>query len=688
MTSLRINTGTSASPIWSEVELPENWSLTLVSENVIMTKSSEYTYDCEINLLGSTRNVKIFGMVRRPDATKRGVKYECMLIVNNKTIIDRGTAVINEITNDGLKLQLLGGNSEVNFRTKLDKMFIDKIDLGNAMDDINNLRWKYPHHIKQSYERKISGLREWVKFASDMGMITKDEPEMFECYQTGMIADIVMRTSDDFPFVMLPAVDPNNNNTHVNVWGNILSDNNYICCKHPRKAKDVFGLVLEIVNDKEAAVIVDSLQELKAEDVLYCPQPFMVTIIEKVMDAIGYEIDINEIRNTNFKNVYICNTTATVEYRQMLPHWSVNKFMEEVENFFGCVFVFKKDRKVDIIIRNNYFKIRQNNYLKKVIDDSWKAEPWNTEEKDVSTATVKFKMQNEDLMDLFDDTINDNAVFLNNNDPNVYFADKQDPTLHNTVIHRTDNTNWIAIGENKAADGDDPEKKAKAVEANQLRKLDRGEDAEDIELSICPAIYKFDLFAQQIFGRHNYAYLRHIPLSNSFAIESGKINIEEYINEGEFEEGNDDGEIVVALWDGIDKMPTYDKTKDSEPYYQGWSHGYNKDELLRAKGINDVTLSKKMPEFRGIALRLVDVDNMQTLGNTFYGEGRNFEDFNAKIDTSVAYEIEFLDEMDLFDLRIPFIFCGHRYIAHNIERIVNKNGFDIVKKGRFFRINE
>ena len=671
MTSLKINTSNSSSPKWEEVELPEDFLFTLISENVIFTKSSEYTYECNIPLVGYTKNKKIFNNIQRVDVKKKTIKFDCLLTVDNRYIIDKGIAIVTEITPKSVSLQLLGGNSEVNFRTKLDKLYIDKVNLGNAMDDINNLKYKYPDEQLQTYPRTIEGLRKWVKDSSSKGMITREEPEQYEVFQTGMIADIAMRTSDEFPFVMLPAIDPNNNNRFVNIWTNIETPNRYWCCNHPRIAKNVLTLD-QVVFD--------------AEEVLYCPQPFIVTIIDKVIKAIGYDVDYNEIRETNFKNVYICNTTPTVLYRQMLPHWSINKFLEEIENFFGCVFLFKKDYKVDIILKKNYFKNSEYNVIKEILDETWNAEPWSTDVKDTSTATIKFKMQNEDLMDMFDEKINGNAHFINNNNPGLYFADKKDPSLHNSVIERTDNTQWIAIGENKEAEGEEPAKKATAIEANQLRKLDRGEESEEIELSICPATYKCVWGAQQVTTDHTGRAYRMIPFSNSFIVETNNINIEKYIDDGEFESGDEDGVIVVAIWDGIDKMPTFDHTINSIPYYLGWSHGYDKENWYRAKGMfigEDLFRSNIMPEFRRIALRLIDVDDMATLGNTFYGEGRDNE--KIEIDTSICFEYEFVDNNILFDLRKPFIIRNQKYIGFSIETKFDNYGMRKIKKGKFYK---
>lgn len=658
MTSLRINTGTSTAPIWSEVDLPENWSMTLVSENVIMTKSSEYSLDCEINLLGNTKNIKIFGIVRRNDVTKKGRKFECILSVNNVTIIDHGVATITEITSNGIKLQLLGGNSEVNFRTNLDKLYIDKIELGNAMDDLNAFNRKYN---LPTFNRTISGLRDWLNWDKNHngGMVTKEETEKYEVNQTSLVPDTVMRTSDDFPFVMLPAID-DAKNKYINVWRTIVDvDNNQASCKKAQIAKTTKGM-------SESGFEVPELDVEK--DIVYCPQPFLVEIIERVVAAIGYNVITNEIRTSPYKNVYVCNTTETVQYRQMLPHWTINKFFDEIENFFGCVIIFGKRNEVEIITRNNYYKKNNNIYLNKVIDEKWNVIPYEKDYADVSTATVKFKLQEDNLLEQFDETINGYAEKINNNNPLQYLDNVEEPLKHGTIVQKNDNTQWIGIDGREGSN-------LNITEANQFRKLDRGEESAEIELSICPA--KYENTVLQLDKNNGSTPIRFIypcPKSKSFAIESGMIDIENYIEGEEYETGEEDGLIVVALWEGIDNNPkTNNGSITNIPYYMGWSHGYNRTKF-------------NLPEFRPIALRLVKVEGITTLGETFYGDTRE-KNFEALIDTTIKYEIEFCDNIQNVDLRFPFIFAGHRYVALNIERIIDKNGINPIKKGVFFRLN-
>ena len=121
MTDLYINN--------QQVILPNGFSLKLVKENPFFTKSSSYTYDIVLSLQQST-NAKVFKHINRFNAPKDRKSMPALLRVDGRTILN-GTAVICNITDTEIKLQLLSGNSELNFVAGGDK-YINELDLGSG----------------------------------------------------------------------------------------------------------------------------------------------------------------------------------------------------------------------------------------------------------------------------------------------------------------------------------------------------------------------------------------------------------------------------------------------------------------------------------------------------------------------------------------------------------------------------
>ena len=112
-----------------QVILPNAFSLKLVKENPFFTKSSSYTYDIALSLQQSI-NAKVFKHINRFNAPKDHKSMPALLRVDGRTILN-GTAVIRNITDTEIKLQLLSGNSELNFVVGGDK-YINELDLGSG----------------------------------------------------------------------------------------------------------------------------------------------------------------------------------------------------------------------------------------------------------------------------------------------------------------------------------------------------------------------------------------------------------------------------------------------------------------------------------------------------------------------------------------------------------------------------
>lgn len=109
--------------------LPHNISIKLVKENPYFTKSSSYTFDITLPLEGCPENLMIFKHINRHDVSKNQQTLKAKLIVDCKCLLD-GTAVVKSISEKDVKVQLVSGNSEFNFFTKCDKIYIDEIEYG------------------------------------------------------------------------------------------------------------------------------------------------------------------------------------------------------------------------------------------------------------------------------------------------------------------------------------------------------------------------------------------------------------------------------------------------------------------------------------------------------------------------------------------------------------------------------
>ena len=103
-------------------------SIKLTKENPYFTQSDSYTLDVTLPL-GIRKNRTFFHNINRIERSKNVERMKCRLIVDNRLLLD-GSAKVTQISEQEVKVQLLGGNSEINFLSDDERNYIDNLDLG------------------------------------------------------------------------------------------------------------------------------------------------------------------------------------------------------------------------------------------------------------------------------------------------------------------------------------------------------------------------------------------------------------------------------------------------------------------------------------------------------------------------------------------------------------------------------
>ena len=103
-------------------------SIKLTKENPYFTQSDSYTLDVTLPM-GIKENRTFFRNINRIERSKDVERMKCRLIVDNRLLLD-GSAKVTQVSEQEVKVQLLGGNSEINFLSDDEKNYIDNLDLG------------------------------------------------------------------------------------------------------------------------------------------------------------------------------------------------------------------------------------------------------------------------------------------------------------------------------------------------------------------------------------------------------------------------------------------------------------------------------------------------------------------------------------------------------------------------------
>lgn len=285
MIRLEIYTDGQTSPLVPN--LSSDVSFEMIRENPLFTQRGDYTYDIDISLK-DPHNRRIYDHLDRFTSVRNQGKRTAKLICGGETVCE-GKEVFLKKDGDILKIQILAGNSELNFLTADDTLKIRDMDFG----------W-FP----------------WPNNTVAKNCALKIFPEV------------------NYVFPMCIEGE----------WGN--GDATYVNeCYFGRN-----GATYE-------------------EGTTLRAMPFVLYLIEKFVEALGYRMNNNALRNEpKWCKLILIHGYNTNVISHMLPDWTAAEFIQYVETFFNCVFLLDPiKREVNIV---NYSSLHDNPTIVEIGRDS------------------------------------------------------------------------------------------------------------------------------------------------------------------------------------------------------------------------------------------------------------------------------------------------------------------------------
>jgi len=111
-----------------EVTLPQNFTVTVKRENSFFTKNGEYTYDCTLRL-DNPINRTLYGFLQRLNKTDQLDTKRTAVLIADGHVYARGTEIITRWTQESVTIQIVSGESELNYFIGQDQK-IEELDLG------------------------------------------------------------------------------------------------------------------------------------------------------------------------------------------------------------------------------------------------------------------------------------------------------------------------------------------------------------------------------------------------------------------------------------------------------------------------------------------------------------------------------------------------------------------------------
>ena len=659
----------------------EGQALKLVRENTYFTKSGTYTYN--ISLPICPENIAIFGMLSRKDINKSGVAYNARLVVKNRDVVN-GTATVTNISEDEIKVQLLGGNSELNFYNKNENRYIDELPLGTWYDVAG----------VTSSDLTMRSMAERIRsqFNSDVSSVG------IEAAYKNLCNKIWNENTKEAPvdWVALPCVNENFDVTCNNFGIKTYTDNNG--------------------NSKRCPAINN------LDKVYLSAQPYLVQMIERIFDNLGYPVQENCLRdNEFFMHLVIVTANNRSAIARALPHWTVAQFIEEIENLFGVVFLINESTKKTLIkSRGDYFKDNIV-YIDNILDE-YSVSMETDETTDIANANVGYA-EVTDVYDRIDDDIREAAKVDTTYDNEADFAyglqnlvtklsqdrgNGQTSTgllKHKGTIFKVCGHSFIIeLYDYVDGQGRTYTNHARTIAIDEFANLINieGKKDVDIELKICPAKSINDGTVDFYNADGSLSYTKpcfHLVKSDNTDPAGIENETNIYIAgliSGETEKVDTKEDIMsICLYDGGMAKRAETDYNDGYPSslltqvenFLFYPAGYIKDQWQANTYTGGGTLQKSA--YESLAL------NIDSTYRTVIGHKYTFRTFYSevfkklkKIDTQVKYCFKFItDRMDL-PVNSTFIIRNKKFVCEKLEYNIKADGVSELVTGYFYELEE
>lgn len=403
-----------------------------------------------------------------------------------------------------------------------------------------------------------------------------------------------------------------------------------------------------------------------------CVQPYLITVIKKIVEHFGYTFDTSFFNDNFLRNVYICSAVTSNKIADALPHWTVSEFFDELERFLCVVTVVDEHAKVVRLVGlNDYFA----NSEKEIIDITALLREFTVEiedEKDLSSGNIGY-----DLPSHTDDG------YLRIERDIVDAAYKLECDTYDTMVAAYNGMNdsdkkstLFVVGKRYYINYNENDQN-KLREVNLYADLIRNPESSDIDtsLKIVPAkILQFNVgvygsVAEYTLNRPYAAMYLNIPAVGYQAttVHQERFNIQEAISgDVELQEKQEKNEYMeVAINTG--KFNRQDVTYSGQVHSYDYAYPFTDYQQKTAAQLTDflpysLSLNDVCPDSVGHRLSVLKM-------------------FHSNIPYIINFQANRLP-----DVNKVFLIGNKQYLCEKIEAEIDADGLNRVLKGSFYRV--
>lgn len=591
-----------------EVALTSDFQLDFYSQNPFFTKNGDYTYDLDIDL-NHPGNRQIYQSINRFDVTGHPTNRSALLLSGPNVIVD-GTEVILSIEDNIAKIQLVSGNSELNYLYAGDTT-IRQLSLGSLSlnAEYNNLNKFYP----------------------------------------------------DVTHVCCPVIS---------------QKGNYKIDDSSQKTDKIFN---ELEWDTRNGFNFKSGTTM-------VPQPFLLYCIDKIIEAMGYSIEENVLKDDELAKrlIIIHGIQSSTNINRILPDWKVDEFITEVEKLFNVIFLVNQfTRKIKIARMKSFYQNSKmieisNNDLVEEVQKNYDQEESlyitydNIKYNLPSSRWYKYQNLTDELRDKCGKTTASLKEILSYGFINYPYKLWFEENFRIWMIHSA----YPSGGESYAC----------WEIVDQLKNVTNESSENECELKIVPSeIYGNNVWLTGMdFGGSKY-YDGWITSACPVVSNTTEGEVTEYayqeIENGSSEESVDDSYLFVAIYLGL-KPYMYSSDYMNEEVDQPILNSMLVPQAVAYPCFihyNRASQGTKITKLTDDKLSLAIESSQGGLYDRYYQD-------SIKVDTKTEYVFKFKYK-NLYDCKSIFLIGNKKYYCKELHYTVTPDGIEPIVEGTFYLVN-
>ncbi len=641
--------------------LKDGTSIKYTSTNPLFKDTGDFTLEVTLPLKGCPENQRIFGTLHRPETPLTPLidrRLPFSLLAPPLSV--EGTAIVLSADEEEAQLQLLARGAALRLDETLADgrdIYIDDMELGTAFD--TTIHYEHTPYFDTTTGQYTTPHRELATALRDYPH-KQGSPEETDCVY--------------FP-----------------IWSEEDQEE-----ANPSRFHITYDASAPLIPAADYNIPYRPTREgTISRDI--AAQPYLCHILERVITALGYTIRHNHIRGTWMERIFIANARLELKYANILPHWTIEEFLTEVQHFFGIV-IDVEGKQVDILSRASYYANTENTiHLSSVIDEHTAEMDAEADGNDTTTASIAYDLPDPDDITTLPEEVWENAkilIFDTDEEINQYITEnltqQQIQASAHLFVNRTTAATYAHL---LGADGEwqltrvdlCPPLIRKPGEQYGAYRRDIG-----ITLRIVPCrmtLQYTNVYYHDTTTANEQMAILGTPMlttSNSRRPILTAYNINNVINSDTPTDTADETttekpEVLevaynpLTTWDAPVLTPPWDAPADSLQLYLPLAHGipYTRHtlttlpQLIEQDGCNDpLRLTNTQPD---------------TIQTTAFTQG-------FSIDTRLQHTFTFADGGH-FPVSSIYIIRGRRYACLQLEYTIDHHGMQPLIRGTFYELN-